>query len=219
MFVSLDTPDTLSAAIEELTTGTPDGTGVFDALMRAMRSQLDTEYTNGRIRGPEYAKVFTEALGVCAQVGVQYALARVKASHEVAILQQQLLNLQEELLNTQASRARTDAETDRANAEILLLDQKKTTELAQVNATGVNPNSVIGSQLTLYQNQANSFIRDAEQKAAEILTKTWSVAAANGEAIMSPENRLGEVFIGDAIRILLEGVGSDVDALDAEAAP
>ena len=252
MPVSLSAPEDLTASIEELTTGSVDGAGVFDALMRAVKAQLDGEYTNNRIRGPEYARVFSESLSVCMQVGMQYALARTKTVHEIRLLQQQLANLEqdhalkvqeatnlasqnallvEQLATQTAQTALVEAQINKLEDELLttvlergritaeteLLEQKKATETAQVNGTGVTSDSVLGKQITLYGNQAASFIRDAEQKAAEILTKTWSVAAANGDgdANLSKENRLRRECLGEAIKVLLTGVGSNVATIDA----
>lgn len=266
MPLTLGTPEELTASLDELTTRTLDGNGVFDAMMAAVRVQLDNEYASGRIRGPEYARVFSETITAAMQVGVQYAVSRAKAVHEIRLLEQQLVNMQvdklvreaelanlttqnalleqqvlregqqvvlltEQVLTQQQQTALVAAQVatqedellsaaknrERADAEIALLAQKQATELAQVDGTGVDPDSVLGKQIILYGNQAASFIRDAEQKAAEILTKTWSVAAANGDgdADLSKENRLRKEYLGEAIKVLLTGIGSNVATIDA----
>ena len=60
--------------IEDITTGTVDGTGVFDKLMNAVKEHIKEEYANGRIKGTDYAQVYLGALqGVLGQ-SVEYVL-------------------------------------------------------------------------------------------------------------------------------------------------
>lgn len=249
MSITLGGPEEFTVSLDELTTRALDGNGVFDALMAAVRVQLDNEYNLGRIRGPEYARVFSETITSCMQVGMQYTVSRAKAIHEIRLLEQQLVNMQADklakeaelanlatqnallteqvltqvqqtaLLTAQATNQEDELLTsaknrERTDAEITLLEQKRATELAQVDGTGVSPDSVLGKQITLYENQGASFIRDAEQKATEILTRTWAVAAANGDVALSEENRLRNEYIGGAVKVLLEGVGINVTAID-----
>lgn len=60
--------------IEDITTGTVDGTGVFDKLMNAVKEHIKEEYANGRIKGTDYAQVYLGAIqGVLSQ-SVEYVL-------------------------------------------------------------------------------------------------------------------------------------------------
>ena len=67
---------------------------------------------------------------------------------------------------------------DRANAEASLLAQKEITEFAQTNqTTKVAPasDSIMGSQVTVQQEQAKGFLWNAKQKYLKTLTDMWSV--------------------------------------------
>jgi len=93
-------------------------------------------------------------------------------------------------------------------AESGLLEQKKVTELAQTNGAGVDENSVIGKQINLYGAQTDGFKRDAEQKAASILTRSWEVQRTTDETgVQATEsNGLYDPNVGRVIAKLLSGV-------------
>jgi len=60
----------------DLTTETIDGTGVFDVMMRAMRTHLQEEFKGNRITGSEYAKVYISGVQVAMGQSVQFLLQR-----------------------------------------------------------------------------------------------------------------------------------------------
>jgi hypothetical protein len=91
-------------------------------------------------------------------------------------------------------------------AETSLLGQKMETEKAQTNGAAVTPDSVIGKQVSLYDAQANGFLRDAEQKAADIMTKTWSVRRTTDEGTGVEGNGLNDGNIARSVNKLLGGV-------------
>jgi hypothetical protein len=97
----------------------------------------------------------------------------------------------------------------KTSSEINLLVQKTLTEKAQTQATGVDDNSVIGRQKTLYQAQTDGFKRDAEQKVAKTLIDTWNARRMTDEATVADSvNKLNDATIGRAVDKLLIGVGA-----------
>ena len=97
--------------ISQLTTETRDGTGVFDALMRSLKAQLEEEYTKGRIKGPEYATVYLGSLTQVLNASLQFLLQQQKTDLEAQMLQAQILQQQ--------------AETQHVQAQIALVEQQK----------------------------------------------------------------------------------------------
>lgn len=94
-------------------------------------------------------------------------------------------------------------------AESAVLEAKKQTELAQTNGSGIDPDSVLGKQTRLYQAQTDGFSRDAEQKAASIMTQTWSVRRTTDEGEDANDvNKLDNSYIGRTIQKLLDGVNA-----------
>lgn len=110
--------------VDDLTTGTVDGTGVFDDLMRAMKAHLDQEYNKNRIRGADYAQVYLGATTAVMQQAVAFLMGQQQADKQADLLTAQIaeVNKQVELLtqqitNLQAEKLRIDQQTANLTAE------------------------------------------------------------------------------------------------------
>lgn len=209
--------------VADLTAATLDGTGVFDTLMKAARAHLESEFTKGRIKGPEYATVYLGTMEAILQNSVAFLLQSRKSAAEVdqvtaqtALLEQQRLNALAEHDVLVAQEAKLQAEItltgltgEKTTEEKLLLTQKTATELAQTRSLGVDDNSVVGKQKLLYAAQTDGFKSDAKQKAAKIMVDTWSVRRTTDEATVADStNMLYDTAIGRAINTLLADVGA-----------
>lgn len=215
---------------EDLTQAIVDGEGVFDVLMRANKAHLEEEFSKGRIKGAEYATVYLGSMQQVLTTATQFLLQRYKASLEAEVLAQQIAQIEAQtaLLVQQKANAITEntvlvaqecklrAEYDvlvntntKTTQEIALLAQKTATERAQIQALGVEDNSVIGKQKLLYAAQTTGFTRDAEQKAADIMVKTWNTRRMTDEATSANvTNKLDDAAVGRAVDKLLAGVNA-----------
>lgn len=202
--------------ISEYTDTTVGGAGAFDVLMAAVTAHLDEQYNKSRIRGPEYAQVYLGLVQAAMQSALQFIFGNEKAEQEVALLTQQVLT---EIQNTAvalATKCKLDAEfdvliltKDKVVAETALLNQKKATELGQVSPTGVDADSIIGKQKTLYGRQADGFLRDAEQKVAKIMLDTWNVRrTTDSGTVADATNKLSDTYIGQTVTTLLAGISA-----------
>ncbi len=79
----------------------------------------------------------------------------------------------------------------KTEAEIALLEQRKASELAQINGAGITSDSILGKQREVLTNQANGFIRDSEQKAADIMVKAFSVVATTNDLEVADSGTYG----------------------------
>lgn len=137
-----------------------------------------------------------------------------RATAEIAQVKATTINTSQELLNLQAQECLLKAQYDLAmlnklqtTAQTTLIQQKTATERAQTVETGVDDNSVIGRQKILYKAQSDGFQRDAEQKAAKLLTDTWNVRRTTDEStVADATNMLNDATIGRAILKMLTGV-------------
>lgn len=208
---------------DQLTEATLAGNGVFDTLMRANKAHLDAQYDQGRLRGPEYAQVYLGSLQAVLAAATQFLLAQQKTSAEVALVEAQRLLVEQQTANAVAENAVLVAQECKLRAEydvtILnkalvtaqtsLTNQKTASEKAQTISVGVDADSVIGKQKTLYQAQTDGFKRDAEQKAASLLVDTWKARRMTDEATVADgTNLLNDATIGRAITKVLAGVGA-----------
>lgn len=216
--------------LSDLTTAQVTGTGVFDVLMQAAKGHLEQEFTKGRIKGTEYSTVYLGSLQAILSQAVEFLLNKdkhalegqllaaqiEKIQAEKALVEQQTLNAAKELLVLEAQICKLQAEYDmimetklKTAEERALLQWKAATEKAQTLGTGVDPDSVVGKQKQLYQAQADGFKRDAEQKAAKIMSDSWSVQrTTDNELAPSATNKLDAASIGRAIGKMLDGVNA-----------
>jgi len=214
--------------LKDLTEAKIDGTGVFDTLMRGMVAHLELEFKMNRLRGADYAQVYLNSLTPVLQNAVVFLLQKDEAANkanlvevqirlaEAQILQAQAetANTKQQLLNLQAQECLLKAQYDIAmltklqtTAQTTLIQQKTATERAQIVETGVDDNSVIGRQKILYKAQSDGFQRDAEQKAAKLMTDTWNVRrTTDSGTVADATNMLNDATIGRSILKMLDGV-------------
>lgn len=216
--------------LDSLTTAKVDGSGVFDTLMRAQAEHLDKEYKAGRIKGTDYANVYLASMQAVLNASVQFLLERDKSSleaekvkAEVELVQAQKELVAQQVLNAVAEHAvlvaqecKLRAEYDmtkegtlRSQAETALLNQKLVTERAQTAEMGVEEGSVIGRQKNLYKAQTDGYLRDAEQKTADLMIKSWATRRTTDEGtVADATNMLHDAAVGRAVNKLLAGVGA-----------
>lgn len=334
------TVQTTPITLDDLTTATVEGSGVFDVLMRANKAHLEQEFKLNRIKGTDYSNVYLGSLQAVLSAAMQFTLSRekqnldsllqvkqielsqlnqvklqaeidqtyaqtnlveqqktnltaealnipkqgalldaqkgvqtqqvsnlvaefartnkqalqidaqtaniieeglnipkmgTKIDADAALTTQQKINLISEELGIDARTALTTQQKDnaatektvlvaqecklraeydsilannlRVASEKALLDQKKITEQAQTAAGFVDVDSVLGKQKALYEAQATGYKRDAEQKAAEIMFKSWATRKTTDDATeVNDTNKLSDPFIGTAISKLLAGI-------------
>ena len=114
--------------VQDFTTETLDGTGVFDVMTRSMLIHLKAEFSAGRITGPEYASVYLGALQGTQSLALDFVLKKDETSirlealeieRDKALVEKELIQLQVDL--AQAELARADLETSKLEKEILSL--------------------------------------------------------------------------------------------------
>ena len=100
----------------------------------------------------------------------------------------------------------TVSATLRSAAEITLLNQKTATERSQVTALGVDADSTVGRQKSLYLAQAEGFKRAAEQKAADVMVSAWNVQRTTDDTLNATFAGLDGSPVKRAVEKLLAGV-------------
>ena len=187
--------------LAKLTSAATDGVGVFDVLMRSVKLQIDAEYQANRIKGSEYSTVYLGALQAVLTTSFQFVLTQGKTNLEIATLQLGLTNLQKEI-------DLKDQQLLRTAKEIEVLEQKRLTELAQVESTGVDADSIIGRQKALYEAQTLGFGQEAKHKAAQLMISTYNIRRTTAEdEPANVDNKLMDEFIGAAVGEMFESVG------------
>lgn len=135
---------------------------------------------------------------------------------QVLKVKQETTNLVQELANLKAQECVLKSQYDmnmlqklQITAQTSLVQQKVATEKAQTSGAGIEVGSVIGKQIALYTAQAEGFVRDAEQKAAKLMSDTWNVRrTTDAGTVADATNGLLDANVGRAINALLAGVGA-----------
>lgn len=133
---------------------------------------------------------------------LQIIQATANSVIEGTVLVAQECKLRAEYDNLMAQKLRTEAENS-------LLGQKLVTEKAQTTAGVTASDSVLGKQKALYDAQAAGFVRDSEQKVAQIMVDTWKIRRTTNETTEANAiNKLSDDVVGRAVNKLLTGVGA-----------
>lgn len=193
----------------DLTSGTVNGNGVFDLLMRAAKAHIDEEFKAGRIKGAEYAQVYLGAITSVMQNGTQFLLGQLNADKQAALIDAQIAKTNAEKLLVDAQKDLTSDQKTKFSAEIALLGQKKLTEEAQIsdNVNGSTVGGLLGKQKELYAKQRDGFDRDAEQKITKILVDSWSVRRTTDEGTLVPSG-LDDASINAVITQAKSGINA-----------
>ena len=160
--------------VRSLTGGEKEGSGVFDELMRTIKSHVHQELKEGRISEKAYSEVYLGALQFALNSATNYALAYEKANKELAVLDEQIKQNQKqnELLELQKEQLSIANATAKYNLDVMLpaqlLQLKKQTELVveQVNQATAQT-AQITAQIALTKKQqdlVDEQIRDAKDK-------------------------------------------------------
>lgn len=149
--------------VDELTTVSITGTGVFDVMMRSAKLHLKEEYDSRRITGKEYAQVYLGMITAVMQQSVAFILQQeqlAKTRAEIALLRQKTVT------------------------ELAQTDDLIPAGLGFNDSTAVEGS--VAKQKALYTAQTEGFSRDAEQKLAKIMTEVWSVQRSTDEGMTVP---------------------------------
>ena len=120
-------PDVKPITIEDITTGSVSGTGIFDKLMQTINLHLLNEFQADRITKSDYGQVYVSALNATLQQAIQFELSKDQAAIQAATLaaQYELIAYQKEALILQNEKMELEkAQLVLANAQLTLQNEK-----------------------------------------------------------------------------------------------
>lgn len=149
--------DVAPVTIDELTERKVKGSGVFDAMMHAIRVHLKEEYDNNRITGAEYATTYTRLTEAALGNAVQFCLQKNQAYFQGILAQAQAITagIQAQIaaLTAKVQLAKVKAEALGVAAEYALTTMKLSTEDAQ-HALVCRQQDVATAQINLTEAQS-----------------------------------------------------------------
>ena len=140
--------------VDELTTETVDGTGVFDKLMRTNKAHLEQEFQKTRIKGPEYATVYLGSLQSVLQASIQFLLERDKTTLAALMLKQQYILAQVEVMKAAVQLAILEQSLLKLPAELAMLAAQTAVQVQQrlnliAEEEGIRAKTALTEQQTL----------------------------------------------------------------------
>ena len=172
--------------IDELTERKVKGSGVFDAMMHAIRVHLKEEYDNNRITGAEYATTYTRLTEAALANAVQFCLQKNQAYFQGILAQAQAITagIQAQIaaLTAKVQLAKVKAEALGVAAQYALTTMKLSTEDAQ-HALVCKQEDLAKEQAKLAEYQARYANPDAtDNKNLDFLIKQKQLAAQEQQA-------------------------------------
>jgi hypothetical protein len=141
-------------SVNELTTRTVGGSGVFDALMASVSAHLAGEYAKNRITGSEYSKVYIELTQAVLQASVQFTLGKDAAFWAAQKAQVEAINGAVQIEATRVALAKTQFDALTSKAGYVLASMKSATESIQYCIAKYQLENILPAQKTLVQEQA-----------------------------------------------------------------
>ena len=194
--------------IGDVTTGSLDGTGYFDILMRTVSLHLQREWTGGRITGDVYAKAYLEALNNALNQAIGFVI-----SVNQAAVNEDLIRAQIDQIIAQV--AQMQVQEDQIRAQIELIGYQGNAEQAKYKdvVDGLTVAGSIGKQKDVYSAQIKGFKDSALQSVAKTMMDIWSVQRSTDDGIMpTPESKLYDGNIGNAVNEMLKNLNIPVAA-------
>lgn len=141
--------------VEEVTTGTLNGTGAFDKFMAAMRANLQAEFEKGRITGADYTKAYIAMFDSTMNNAVQFALQKDQTYWQAVLGQIQAITGKVALVNATIESSRLQLEALTSQASYALTKLRLSTEdvaycTSKYNLESILPLNKVGLE---YQNQ------------------------------------------------------------------
>ena len=176
--------------VEDLTTQSINGSGVFDKLMSAMNLHLLEELNSGRINTNEYSKMYTQLTIAVMGNSIQFLLGKDQSYLTAKKLEAEITEIvpkQIELLSEQV-------EVQRA-------------ETLDTRTDGVTPiTGNIGTKKALLVAQREAYTVDAQYKYAKNMTDIWATSKVIDEGLTVPPE-LDNTSIGEVFTTLRDNLG------------
>lgn len=208
--------------IGDVTTGSLDGTGYFDILMRTVSLHLQREWTGGRITGDVYAKAYLEALNNALNQAIGFVISVNQAEVNEDLIRAQIDQIRAQVDQSKAQVdqiraqiAQMQVQEDQIRAQIELIGYQGNAEQAKYKdvVDGLTVAGSIGKQKDVYSAQIKGFKDSALQSVAKTMMDIWSVQRSTDDGIMpTPESKLYDGNIGNAVNEMLKNLNIPVAA-------
>lgn len=139
--------------VEDLTNGSVDGPGIFDALMRGFKAHLDKEFKANRITGNDYTKAYIALTESAMNQGVAFLLGKDTAFWQAQMAQVQAFTARVGLETAKVQLASMQYEASAQRANYALTKMKIATEEVTYCSGKFTLEQMLPQQLLLVKEQ------------------------------------------------------------------
>ena len=108
----------------DFTGGDTQEAGLFEEIMRSVKSHLKLEYDANRIKGAEYANVYLGSLQSAMGISSQFVLTKETTNQQNLLLQEQVIGQTKQNLLLDAQIAKVEVDTLLASKQLVVLDEQ-----------------------------------------------------------------------------------------------
>jgi len=208
--------------IGDLTSGSVNGTGAFDAMMNAVQIRLDREYDKNRIKGTEYSEVYLGSMQSAMGQATAFLLGKDKAANEAALIEAQVILAEAQTNKVLAEIALIELGLPKMQAEIRAIDAGIIKTGAETDNIKENTNLTVKQQekidedILLIQQQILNAQQEILKTQAEISMLGKQEDKVNQEILVAQQQVLNakeEVF---KTRAEISMLGKQEDKVDQD---
>lgn len=137
----------------DLSSGTVNGTGTFEVLMRGFEAHLDREFKNNRITGAEYSKTYTALTTAAMGTAVQFLLGKDQSFWQAQQAQIAAITARVQLQTAKVQLAALQMEALTQKTNYALAKLRLATESQQYCISKFNLESMLPAQLDMLEEQ------------------------------------------------------------------
>ncbi len=159
----------------DLTTGKPDGDGIFDVLMSSVSAHLKAEYNAGRITGAEYTKSYIAATEASMGNGVQFLLQKEAVYWQAQTAQIAAITARVNLQTAKAQMIQTMYGALREKASFTLAKMQALTASMEYKTAEYNHTMMQPVQLEVLEKQSDNLTLQGEGLDLDNQTKNFNL--------------------------------------------
>lgn len=200
--------------LTDLTDGTVGGRGVFDKLMEATKAHLESQFNQGRIKGPEYASVYLGSLQAVMQTALTFVTQQQEINLKAQLMTQQVLLTQAEVAKAQAEVLVAQQEVETAKATVLLT-QAQVIKIEQENQLIPKQSAHLDAEVALLNQQVSNTAAEGlniPKQGAQIDAQTSLIGQQVLTAVQEVEVSKAKVLQANAEVANLTKQGQLIDA-------
>lgn len=197
--------DTLHITVESLTGGATKESGLFEELMRSVKSHLSEEYSAGRITGEAFTQVYLGAMQSALMEASRYTLTYQITNQQVRLLDAQIQAADKDAELKQAQIDQVNAQTAQIVRQTALIDKQEDILDSQI-LTAAKQLLLIDTQITngnkdletktsaiaLQSKQGNLVDAQVQQAIAQELNTIATTNKANAEKEILVQRKISE---------------------------